>query len=717
MFRSESDPATLLPHLHEIQALADSEKEALAFLAAPAYREAIERRRLIAMFDATEAKRRVVGHVLFSGVFPYARIQQIVVAKDQRRSGIARALLNAVVSHLEARGYLAISAAVASDLTVAQAFYESCGFIARRSKAGGQARGRTIILRSRDLANESLFSILEPPAGTAPTAVDLGLQHRSASSAPLYVIDLNVLFDAIRNGRPRSPAAHRLVGAALGHRIRLAVAPEFVVELQRTTAEGAEDLLLSLARQLPRLPPLDATQTDALASLVHKIVFVDPGRSQAGSPQAISDARHIAEAALARASGYVTSDGSLLEAREDLLKQVGIDVASLEEFSELFVPIETALQDIAQLKGTDCAAGAVSVDAVREYLRQHRVAVELQREFVPADGPLGAWNARSIVEAGETVAIGVVRRPIAIDAPVRLLLHVRPDHVSCELFADHLLDMLCAEACGSGPTTLELAMVPGQAVLRRSATVRGFLPINHGDALIKVAIGRPITSESWPRVARQTRRRTGLRLPEEFPTVAAEQGSVRIQGPDGRTVVVRLAALEDALGPTVLAWAGRTGAIVPIVRAYADDLLGTTNQGSLFGSPEASFLTRRTYFNSPRSANLLRSGLPILFYESVRSGGRGAIVAAARIVDATVVQKNQVPEELLRRAVVEDVNPLSASTEVLATTFDNLLRFPRPVPLAELRILGATTAANFRSSTALSAEHLTAILELGWLSG
>lgn len=717
MFRSESDPAALLPYLHEIQALADSEKEALAFLAAPAYREAIERRRLIAMFVIAGTKRRVVGHALFSGVFPYARIQQIVVARDQRRGGIARALLNAVVSNLEARGYLAISAAVASDLLVAQAFYESCGFIARRSKAGGQARGRTIILRSRDLANESLFSILEPPSRTAPTAIDLGLQHRSVGYAPLYVIDLNVLFDAVRSNRTRSPAAHRLVAAALSHRIRLAVAPEFVVELQRTATEGAVDPLLSLARQLPRLPPLDSAQTDALATLVHKIVFVDPGRSQAGNAQAISDARHIAEAALARASGYVTSDGSLLEAREELLKQVGIDVASLEEFSGLFAPTESVLQDATQLRGTDCTAGSASINAVREYLERHGVAPELQREFVPEDGPLVAWNARSIVEVGETVGIGVVRRPIAIDAPVRLLVHVRPDHVSCELFADHLLDMLCAESCGSGPATLELAMIPGQAVLRRSATVRGFLPVNRGGALIKVAIGRPITSESWPLVARQTRRRTGLRLPEEFPTIVADQGNVEIEGPDGRTVIVRLAALEDALGPTVLAWAERTGAIVPIARAYADDLLGTTNQGNLFGSPEASFLTRRTYFNSPRSANLLRSGTPIIFYESVRSGGRGAIVAAARIVDATVVQKNQVPDEMLRRAVVEDVNPLSASTEVLATTFDNLLRFPRPVTLVELRNLGATTAANFQTSTAVSAKHLTAILELGWFSG
>ena len=480
------------------------------------------------MFVIADGKRRVVGHVLFSGVFPNARIQQIVVAKDRRRSGIARALLNAVVSQLEARGYLSISAAVASDLLEAQAFYENCGFIARRSRAGGQARGRTIILRSRDLANKSLFSILEPSSGTAATAIDLGLQHRSASQAPLYAIDLNVLFDAVRNGRPRSLAAHRLVAAALDHQICLAVAPEFVVELQRTAAAGNVDPLLSLARQLPRLPAFDVAQTDALAALVHKIAFVDPGLAQAGRPQAVSDARHVAEAALARASGYVTSDGSLLEAREELLKGVGIDVASLEEFSELFAPIKSALQDAAQLKGTDCAAGSVSIDTVREYLKKHDVSDPLQREFTPQEGPATAWNARSITEAGETVGIGIVRRPFAIDAPTRLLVHVRPDHVSCDLFTSHLMDMLCAEACGSGPTTLELAMIPGQSVLRRSATMRGFLPIDRSDALIKVAIGRPVTLQSWSLVARQTRRRTGLRLPEGFPAATAGEGNIRI---------------------------------------------------------------------------------------------------------------------------------------------------------------------------------------------
>lgn len=714
IYRAESEPTTLLSCTAAIRALADGEKEALGFLPEAAYRDAIESRRLIAMCTPVDGRPEVVGFVLFSGVFPNARIQQIVVAEEHRRTGIATALINEVVSHLESRGYLTISAAVASDLAAAQAFYEHNGFIARHSRRGGQARDRTIVLRARDLANESLLTVLDPAIVTSEAAVDLGLRMRSASQAPLYAIDINVLFDVLkRKHRPRSTIAGRLIAAALGHQIRLAVAPEFIVELERTTKDDAVDPVLALARQLPRLPIDDREETDRLAHLVHTIVFVDPALSEAGSPQALSDARHLAQAAMARASGYVTSDRRMLEARNCLLQQIGIDVASLEEFDAL-LPIEASAQDNARLRDSDCTVRSVSVDAIREYLHSHHVAETFIAEFAPSSAALDPWRARAVMEAGEIVAVGIYCAPHRIDAPARIFVHVRSDHVACDTFADHLLDAQCEEACRSGPVTIELPCTPGQAVVRRAAGLRGFLPVSHADTLIKVALGRPVTDESWSAIARHTRRKTGLRLPEGGPTLEAVQSGLGVQSPDGKTITVRLSALEDALGPTILIWPGRDGAIVPIARNYADDLLGTSDQFPLFGSPEAAFLTRRTYFNSPRSAALLRSGRPILFYESLRSGGRGAIVAAARIVDATVVRKEQISEALLRRAVVEDVSTLSSSADVLATTFDSLLRFPRPVPLADLRALGAATGTNFRTATAVTGARLSAILERGW---
>lgn len=714
VYRAEKEPAALLPMLPQIVALANGEKEALGFIPEGGYRDAIERRRLIAMRTPLDGSALVAGFVLFSGVFPNARIQQIVVASDHRRMGIASALLNETVSQLESLGYLTLTAAVASDLPAAQSFYEHNGFVARRSREGGQARGRTIILRARDLETASLLSVLDSGGVAAQGAIDLGLRKRGASQAPLYAIDLNVLFDVTKgSNRPRSPAARRLISAALDHQIRLAVAPEFVVELERHTLDDEVDPVLELARQLPRLPSLERSETERLADLIHTIIFIEPKLSGAGSAQALSDARHLAQAALARASGYVTSDGAMLAAREQLLQQIGIDVASLEEFVAL-LPAEDGSPHQASLKGTECAVKSVDLATAQTYLAQQRVALSLRSEFAPNLQPLGRWKAFAVLEAGDVVGIAVCIAPGSVDSPARALVHVRSDHVACETFAEYLLDRQCQEASHSGPITIELPNIPGQNVVRRAAILRGFLPESDSETLIKVALGQPLTAHGWAAVARQTRRRTGLRLPESAPDVEAVQSGLAVQGPDGRSVTVRLPALEDALGPTIVLWPGRDGAIVPIAKNYADDLLGTGDQLPLFGSPEAAFVAKRTYFNSPRTVGLMRPGTPIVFYESKRSGGRGAIVAAARIVDATVVPKVQVSDGLLRRAVVEDLGPLSASAEILATSFDNLLRLRVPVSLEAMRQMGIDVASNFQTTTALPCAQLGQILEKGW---
>lgn len=488
VYRAETDIAGLLQQVAAIRALADGEKEALGFIPEAAYRDAIEKRRLLAMCTPTPNGPEVAGFVLFSGVFPNARIQQIAVAARHRRIGIASALINEVVSRLEALGYLTITAAVASDLPAAQAFYERNGFVARRSLRGGQARNRVIVLRARDLETASLFSILEPRASASASAADVGLRSRSAGQAPLYAIDLNVLFDVVKDrGRPRAAVAERVIAAALAHQIRLAVAPEFVVELERTTKEEEIDPILKLARQLPRLPTADRGETDRIFGLVHGIVFAGCSESEATSPQALSDARHLAQAALARASGYVTSDGRMLNARETLLQHIGIDVATLDEFAAL-LPIESVSSDSSYLKGTECAMKPVSVEAVRAYLEAQRAAPSILTEFASTTPTPNLWHSRAVIEANELVAVGVCVSPSNIDAAARVLVHVRPDHVSCETFADHLIDTQCQEACRSGPVTIELPHIPGQSVVRRVAALRGFLPVAQGGTLVKVAL-------------------------------------------------------------------------------------------------------------------------------------------------------------------------------------------------------------------------------------
>ena len=714
VYRAEKDPQVLLANLSAICALADREKEALAFLTPAAYIDAIEKRRLVGMLAIIEGTSEFVGFILYSGVYPNARIQQVVVARNHRRAHVASALLNEVVSQLEGRGYLTLTAAVASNLPAAQAFYGHNGLVTKRTYKGGRARNRQIVLRARELQTPNLFSILEPLSPASQCAVDLGLHKRSAGQAPLYVIDINVLFDVTKEpARPRAPLAERLIAAALAHQIRLAIAPEFIVELKRQTKRQVVDPILRFALQLPRLPTLDSDDTSRLAAYVHVLVFETTQSAGAGTPQALSDARHLAEAALARASAYVTSDGTMLAARDIILRDIGIDVTNLDEFVAL-LPVDANSFSAVRLKDSDVSVKPASIEAIREYLGSSELPQRLLSEFVTVDVDPSRWNGRAIIEGSEVVASCVYIVPNTIDAPARILVHVRPDHVPADMFVDHLLTIACHDAASGGPITIELPNIPSQTNVRRLATLRGFLSLPSTNTLIKVAVGRPVTATNWAFIARQLRRKTALRLPENPPNATAVQNGFCVDSPDGRTISVRLPDLEDALGPTLIAWPGRDGVIVPISRTYADDLLGTGSQIPLFGEAEAALVTRRTYFNTPRSAYLMRAGTPVLFYESKRSGGRGAVAASARIVDATVFLKQQVPDSLYRRAVVEDVAPLSASPEVLATTFDNLLRLPTPVTLEELREMRAVGSANLQTATRLPSASLSRILDMGW---
>ncbi|NVO12973.1 MAG: GNAT family N-acetyltransferase [Rhodoplanes sp.] len=711
-YRIETEPSVLELHLSAIRAIGDAEKDALGFIPEGGLREAIYRRRLFAMVARDGETLEIAGYILFGGVFPSARVLQIAVSPSHRRSGVASALISSLVTYLEKRGYIDLTAAIASNLPDAQAFYERNGFIERRTRAGGQARQRTIIVRARNLDTKSLLSLMSPSNVMSSSVADLGLRHPSAFEAPLYVFDLNVLFDLIRD-RARSDLANHLFSAALSHMVRLAVAPEFIVELERSSRGEAADPTLSLARQLPRLPSFPKIEVDTLAADIHRVVFEDKKRSQAGRPQALSDARHLAEAALSRAVGYITSDEALLNSRDEILEMIGVDVAGLDEFVHLLPTPESNVWR-NQLQGTECETKSASIPDAKRYLVSQQVSEEVIREFCPSTSSLSRPRTMGVFENGEIVGLSIYQMPPSVNATGKLLVHVRPDHVVHGTFVEHLLDDALYEACTSGPITIELKCGPGQSATKRTAQLRGFLPTNLPERFIKIAMGRPLTPATWDNIIRQTRRRTGLELPDYPRDTSTLEFGVLVRRPDGTTTKVSLSSLEDALSPTLIIWPSRDGVIAPITKTYADDLLGTAEQFPLFGRPRAAFVGSRTYFNSPRTMALMRPGAPILFYESWRSGGRAAIVAAGRIVDAVVILKSQVPDDLRQRAVVEDLEPLTASSDVLATTFDNLIRFPTPVRLDTLRALGAEGTSNLQRTTALPNALLAAILDLGW---
>jgi ribosomal protein S18 acetylase RimI-like enzyme/predicted nucleic acid-binding protein len=699
------DVDTLLAMAGQIQVLADSEREALGFLPEMAIREAISRKRVIALLANVGSKNEFAGYLLYSGVFPHAKVQQIAVVPQCRRFGVAGALMRTFLAELEVRGFMTVRADVAADLPSALAFYARHGFEIVRERSGGKARGRTILVHARELETDTLFSI----SNRVPsTGVELGLRRRSAGQSPLFALDLNIFLDLVRN-RQHSDQARRLFGAALAHDIRVAVSDEFVRELRRNSIDVSNDPLLQMALNMPRLPSAEINDQAQLQEKVHDLVFVRRGLRNSGTVQALSDARHLAHAAIARATAFVTRDAALLDSRDELIRNFGIDVISLDEIVEL-LPVDEIPSAAAAVVGAGFQAQVSSRDDAEKYLRENNVATAANSLLAAVSDANFIWN---VTQDQRVVALGWLSLERSIMPVGKLLVHSRPEHQSSSLFSDYLLDLLVREACKGGPVTLELEQLPGQSMVHSIARSQGFTK-GPASRLIKIAVGKPLVAPSWSASAKELQRRTGFTLPANFPTNADAIVAGYNQDSAG---LLRLDELENLLSPTIIVWPGRAGVIVPITKRYADELLGTNRQQrlSFIESMDASFLTKRAYINSPKSAKLMRPDMPIIFYESKRDRqGVGAVVAVARIVDAVISKKHEISREDRRRLVVDNIADFSKGEDVLLTTFDNLIQLPKPVPVKRLRELEAVGRANLVSPVELPSEKIAQILAEGW---
>ena len=447
---------------------------------------------------------------------------------------------------------------------------------------------------------------------------------------------------------------------------------------------------------------------------MHDLIFVQNRASGAGSKQALSDAGHLAHAALARASAFVTRDNAILSARASLIQQFGIDVVTVEELVALLPP-DRDDHEVASRTGRGFKCSDASPASIQSYMGNQDFPSDTMDEFAAESQHLVDCVRRMITQGDCVVACAVLLVPRSVNPVCRLMIHARPETVYGELYVDHLLDVMLRDASASAATVVELECIAGQSTLISLAKARGFMRQSSTSALAKVVMGRPVTATAWTSAVQELKLRAGLDLPLEMPVKNGDsQFSIKAQ--DTVLSSVSLTDLEDMLAPTLLIWPGRAGVIVPISHVYSEELLGTSNQFSLdlMGDKDATFMSKRAYVNTPRASSIMRPEAPILFYETMKGGGAGAVVAVGRIVDSVIVNKKDVPGDALRRLVVDDVDPFSSTTDVLVTTFDNLFSLPNPVRFHHLKKMGAVGPANLVTATRATGRTITQILDTGW---
>jgi predicted nucleic acid-binding protein/ribosomal protein S18 acetylase RimI-like enzyme len=615
------DFVDISPFLDAIRTQADSERDALGFLPESAYAEAARQRKLILLISQDGNQSSYAGHLLFGGIFPVLRVRQIAVTAKSRRNGQATTLLRALIAQGEKEGYLSVVANVATDLIGANSFYERNGFLSTRLKAGGKTRNRKINVRILQLQTPSLISLMVGPS--PPKTIELLQPKKRSPDIPIYAIDLNVFYDAIRD-RSRSNDAGAVFEAALGHQIRIAATQEFVSELQRTSDRSANDPVLSLAKRMPNLPPQDKSIIEKIKPIIASLVF--PERAASGRLKSTdeSDVLHLAHAVAAGVSGYITSDSKVLSARDSLMTEFGLDVIGLSEFVEL-IDLPNSDESMMPTKETrNFRIQIPSADEAKAFIESERLTMAP----FSTEAKIADCERLSISDNDGFIGMCLLMRASALDQPSRSIVCVRQEHPFSSTVADFLLSEQVRYCSRNSACLLLMMDVPSHPITRRIALSQGFQQqAGSVAALAKIALGQPITEKTWGKARLSIERLAGLKLPAKCPTY--DRPKVEITTPKGDRTEVGLFELETLLSPTLFALPKRKAVVVPITRSFAADLLGTDLQYSSLEVPEAHFLSRRTYINTTRAARSMIRGEAIAFYESSRGKGRGAIVATA----------------------------------------------------------------------------------------
>src|ERR1700723_296593 len=714
-----SEPEVVADYVDQARTASDTDKNSLGFLPERAYKEAADQGKLLIAVIREGNASAYAGHLLHGGVFPQARIFQIFPLPQFRRKGIGRRLVEAIVRRAESLQFMSVVAKVADDFP-ANRFWENLSFEVVRTRAGGRTTGRQINVRVRELDSPRLFGLARAPVQSSP--LDLKLTSRLFDVSPIYVLDLNILYDLVKR-RANVEDVGRIVRASFNNLVRLAVTEEFIKELERTSAPAPTDPILELALRLPRLTAPQPQHLNQIVVELGTVLF--PTETSTGTlrSQDQSDLVHLATAIHHKASGFVTAEKAILRGRAVLQSKYALDVVGASEFADTVEPSESIdTVEVQALSAGQVLQGRPAhendMPQVEVFLGRMKCPQQLMQDATRNDP--GRPHRRVLVaRSGEIVGFGSWAIPLAVRPLVRAFVCVDEDHAAVGLAADFLLDSISRESFSDYPTQLSLRLLPGHVTTKRIAIAHGFRPSAHASSdsteFQKIALGRGVTSKNWACVSQQLKKGMGLELPQSIPSYHSLEQTILIKGQMGETVNLPLEQIESLFSPTLFCLPGRSGAIVPIRRVYAADLIGGAKQLSLLASPEAVLLRERVYFSHPRTGGVLTKGIPILFYESARKGGSASVTAAARVGRAELVSKDGANQELLRRGGLRRkiLKNICLADTVVATTIDNIMVFRNPVGLQRLRQLTAIDGANLVTARPLRAEQLIQIIDEG----
>lgn len=707
-----TEPSSVSVFLGEVVQAADSDRDALGFFSRSVYADFCRKGQLFVALASSSTGEVYAGHLLLDLRFPKAHVRQIYVSKTHRGRNIGRTLLNAMKSMLTEGEFISIQARVAEDLRDANIFWEAQGFYAQRVVLGGASRNRMIVVRAHELDTPQLF------ASSGISAADpLGLDAVAGAAKPLYLLDLNVLFD-LGPRRPRHEMVMSVFRAERMQACSLAISSEIETELKRAAHDVKTDPMLSLVGTLAKFSSPPAEEWARLLPMLATLVFPERHSSCSLSDNDRSDLMHLATAIHHGLPGLITSDGRILDRAPELRQRFGVDAISPELFQvepdHTAGPIahEAHSADIIEVKEASCGDTA----AIRGLLTALSIDMATQvNEWAATDAGNSACT-RHVALVNGTVAGYLVLPANIRGIEIRAYVAIAENQMDAQEIAQSLLRHVLNIVKPGEVGRIRLSCPPRQAALREVAATFGYVAsLSTSNDLQKIVAKGRLTERNWS-ASRDALEAVGkLGLPAAPPAFRHVDQQISVIRPDGQRVLVSLFKLESLLAPMLLCLSGREGVMVPIRKQFEEHLLADSPQDTFLPRGKAQLAPLRHYLSDKKTIKNFTRGDLLFFYEPMKNKGAGAVIAVGRVLRAYLRDESGMQVSDLAPSVLDSsqLSSIGVSKTKTITVFDNVLRFPRPVSLHELRSMHCGEAHQLITSQRLSSEQVQAILDKG----
>ncbi len=690
----------------------DANKKALGFLPISAYSDFSAQGTLFIAIS----NDKYAGHLAFGGKFPHIKIWQLTVAEPYRNCGVGRKLFDALVNYATQRNIITLRADVAADL-VANHFWDKMGLAVARTRAG-KTPNRTINVREKLLSDNDLLSNV---SATSISGIR-DIEFKPVADKLTCILDLNFLIDALRPNRPLHDDAIKLMAAALRQRVRLYLAPEADVEIQRNAPTSATDPLKTFADALPRIPAVPEASIRARMQTLRSIVFPSKPLSKQLTPQETSDLRHLACCAELRIGRFVTRDRALLAARDSLLRNFEIDVTTP---ADVIYDVEGAELVGSAPKTADSetriiveSAGPSRVQALRAEILAASPATSAALETIELTNRNSALVA---TRDGAPFAVAWVKqRTGAQSESVWSIIFLAPS-IDDILIADQFLASIVHSGIGMKETRHEINLFNAGPFVVDHLKSRGCLEGRQFAAdphrLLKFAVNGYVDAETWPKFVETLRSAIDL-APMGFAMPGpSDAQTAQLRKGTGQIVPTTWFELETITGPVLYLFRTDSALLVPINIAFAEELLGS-RQGNAFAMQAARLRTERVYFRSARGLKA-KQGMPVIFRETKKNGGSGAAIGCARLTHYGIYDTDVARTKFRNRGVIDldQFERADRKKTVCVLAFDNFQEFTIPVSLKKLHEIKAVTGTQNVTAETIKISIAQKILEMGFRDG